>query len=323
MTTKPTIFISYNRKDEVEKDYLLSHLGVLQGAGLIDLWSDHRIAAGDDWQTEISQAIVQAKIAVLLVTANFLNSKFILQTEVPELLRRRQTEGLIVVPVIARACAWRAVGWLRQMDVRPRNRTPIWSGNAHQVDEQLAQIAEEILQYIYRDITKSDLYDLSQLRQSQPVEEEKPQEMKPPPTPRRVLVVEDEPSWQRRLNRILGELDCKVVTASDYDQVEQLFGNFDFDLVTVDLNLDKSTRYADGLELTLRIREMFGDRIPIIIVTGTGDLEEQRRAFRDFNVFDFIQKERLDIEELKDTVIDAIAHQPSYTFSPRFRRSAI
>ena len=34
-TTRPTIFISYSRQDDKEKNQLLSHLGVLRKAGLI------------------------------------------------------------------------------------------------------------------------------------------------------------------------------------------------------------------------------------------------------------------------------------------------
>ena len=79
-----------------------------------------------------------------------------------------------------------------------------------------------------------------------------------------------------------------------------------FDLVTIDLNLDKSTRYADGRELALQIRERFGDDFPIIIVTGTGDLEEQRRAFKEYNVFDFIEKAKLDMEEFQRVVLEAV-----------------
>jgi hypothetical protein len=35
---QPLVFISYSHKDDREEDKLLSHLGVLGKAGLIDLW---------------------------------------------------------------------------------------------------------------------------------------------------------------------------------------------------------------------------------------------------------------------------------------------
>ncbi|MCB0198185.1 MAG: toll/interleukin-1 receptor domain-containing protein, partial [Anaerolineae bacterium] len=94
--SQPSIFISYSQKDEAEKDKLLSHLGVLQRAGLIDLWSVDQISAGAETAQVIDQAIARAKVAILLISANFLTSDFILNQEVPKLLKRRQNEGLVV-----------------------------------------------------------------------------------------------------------------------------------------------------------------------------------------------------------------------------------
>jgi formylglycine-generating enzyme required for sulfatase activity len=86
-----------------------------------------------------------------LVSANFLASDFILQQEIPALLQRRQQEGLIIFPVIAKACAWRTVNWLANMQVRPRNGQPVWSGSDSQVDTNLASLAEEVAQLFQPD----------------------------------------------------------------------------------------------------------------------------------------------------------------------------
>jgi hypothetical protein len=142
--TQPLVFISYSHKDEAEKDQLLAHLGVLQQAGLVEVWNDDRIGTGADWESEISRAMAQAKVAVLLISANFLTSDFILRQEVPALLKRRDGEGLTVFPVIARACAWEEVEWLRKMNVRPKNGRPIWGSADSRVDEDLAAIAAEV-----------------------------------------------------------------------------------------------------------------------------------------------------------------------------------
>ena len=116
--TEPIVFISYSHSDEEEKNKLVSHLGVLQGHGLVSLWSDDYVGPGGDWKTELDKVMAHAKIAVLLITANFLNSEFILQSEVPELLRRHQSDELVIIPVIAKACAWRAVDWWPVGDAR-------------------------------------------------------------------------------------------------------------------------------------------------------------------------------------------------------------
>src|SRR4051812_45569826 len=107
---QPLVFVSYSHEDEAEKNKLLSHLGVLR-SDLIDIWSDDRLGPGVNWGQEVIKSISQAKVAILLITDNFLNSKFILETEVKTFLERREQEGIHVFPVIAKACAWRKVKW--------------------------------------------------------------------------------------------------------------------------------------------------------------------------------------------------------------------
>ncbi len=160
--TQSIVFVSYSHKDEKEKDELLSHLSILQHAGFIGLWSDDQIGAGANWETEINQAIKQAKVAILLVSANFLASDFIAGKEVSSLLNRRKHEGLVIFPVIAKACAWQTVDWLTKMRVRPKRGKPVWSDAGSHVDEELAAIAEEIahiinaLGSVHRSISQRD-----------------------------------------------------------------------------------------------------------------------------------------------------------------------
>ena len=140
----PTVFISYSHKDEAWKDRLVIQLGVLQRQGLLDLWDDRRIAAGEDWHGEIRAAMGRATVAVLLISADFLTSQFILGEEVPALLQRRDTEGLHIYPIIVRPCAWKAVKWLSRIQVRPKDGRALSGGTDYQIDADLAAVAEEI-----------------------------------------------------------------------------------------------------------------------------------------------------------------------------------
>ncbi|MCB9076958.1 MAG: TIR domain-containing protein [Anaerolineaceae bacterium] len=147
---RPSVFISYSHKDEVEKEEIMSHLGVLAYDGLVDVWVDDQIEAGQDWLEDIEQAIRQARVAILLITKNFLNSKFIRDNEVPRLLERRKNEGLIIIPVIARPCAWQRVEWLTNMNVKPKNGAPVWRDGGSHVDDELADIAEVVADILDR-----------------------------------------------------------------------------------------------------------------------------------------------------------------------------
>ncbi|HEY4597774.1 MAG TPA: toll/interleukin-1 receptor domain-containing protein, partial [Thermoanaerobaculia bacterium] len=83
MPPVPTVFISYSHQDEVWKDRLLEHLGVLEEEGLLKTWNDRNIGAGDEWFEEIRTAMNAARVAVFLVSAHSLRSKFIRHQEIP------------------------------------------------------------------------------------------------------------------------------------------------------------------------------------------------------------------------------------------------
>jgi hypothetical protein len=142
--TSPTVFICYCHEDEAWKDRLVTHLGVLQQESILDLWDDRRIGAGGNWYQKIEEAIARASVAVLLVSADFLNSNFILSEEVPRLLERRDKEGLRIFPVIIKPCAWKQVKWLARMNPRPKEGRPILGGSEFQIETDLAAIADEI-----------------------------------------------------------------------------------------------------------------------------------------------------------------------------------
>ena len=143
--TTPTVFISYSHQDEEWKDLLVRQLKVLQVEGLLEVWEDRKIAAGDGWQSEIEAAIEKARAAVLLISADFLTSGFILSSEVPRLLERQAKGGLRVIPLIVRPCAWRHISWLAKMQCRPIDGRALAQGSAVQIENDLSTFVEEIL----------------------------------------------------------------------------------------------------------------------------------------------------------------------------------
>ena len=67
-----------------------------------------------------------------------------MNNEMPKLLQRQKSEGLKIIPLIAKHCAWRNIEWLAKMNVRPKNGNPVWRENGIYADEELATIAEEV-----------------------------------------------------------------------------------------------------------------------------------------------------------------------------------
>ncbi len=147
---KPTIFISYSHKDEKWKDLVVSQLRVLQNDGQLNVWDDRRIAAGSDWDPEIEAALNQASAAVLLISVNFLTSRFILGKEVPLLLQRRETEGLPIIPIIISSCPWARVSWLNPIQCRPKDGKALAAFSGDKRNQELSKIATEIADSLNR-----------------------------------------------------------------------------------------------------------------------------------------------------------------------------
>lgn len=99
-------FISYSHTDRVWLDRLHVHLKPLQRNYDIDIWDDTRLTPGSNWQAEIERAVKAAKVAILLVSADFLASEFITTNELPRLLESAQKEGARILSVIVSPCAF-------------------------------------------------------------------------------------------------------------------------------------------------------------------------------------------------------------------------
>ncbi len=78
-------------------------------------WTDQQIEVGSDWLPSIEQALSRCGIAILLISKDFLTSRFVTQVEIPQILARRERGGLKVIPVVIKGCDWEGVPWLASM----------------------------------------------------------------------------------------------------------------------------------------------------------------------------------------------------------------
>ncbi len=101
------VFISYSHKDSKYLTELKIHLGYFTRNKRIDSWDDTKITPGSQWREEIKNAISMAKVAVLLISADFLDSEFIAKDELPPLLAAAKREGATILPVVVRPCAFK------------------------------------------------------------------------------------------------------------------------------------------------------------------------------------------------------------------------
>ena len=104
---KKGVFISYSHKDKKFFDDLLTHLKPIERSGQLTAWSDKQIEPGSKWFDEIQKAISRTKIAVLLVSANFLASNFINEHELTPILKRAEEDGVLVLWIPVRDCSYK------------------------------------------------------------------------------------------------------------------------------------------------------------------------------------------------------------------------
>ncbi|HYG81350.1 MAG TPA: tetratricopeptide repeat protein [Pyrinomonadaceae bacterium] len=122
------VFISYSRKNEDQKNRLLIHLSNLAYDGTIRKpWHDRLIEAGDNWRQELDAAMKQAEVALFLVSADFIASPVCQDEEVPTILERHRSEGVIIVPIIVGHCGWQHIPWIDPLNVLPLDGKPVMS----------------------------------------------------------------------------------------------------------------------------------------------------------------------------------------------------
>ena len=89
------IFTCYSHTDEIWRSRFEIMSKPLARAESMRFWSDRDIKAGE-WEPQIEEAMRDAVAAVLLVSDNFLASDYIVQKELPYLLRSNRSRGLMI-----------------------------------------------------------------------------------------------------------------------------------------------------------------------------------------------------------------------------------
>ena len=138
------VFISYSHKDAEWLERLRIHLMPLERDYDIDVWDDSKISPGLNWREEIKKAVESAKVAVLLVSADFLASKFIAEDELPPLLRAAKEQGATILSVILSPSRFNSTISLSQFQAVNHPSNPIIKMPRGEQEEIFVQVSEAI-----------------------------------------------------------------------------------------------------------------------------------------------------------------------------------
>lgn len=110
----------------------------------------------------------------------------------------------------------------------------------------------------------------------------------------RILIVDDDPSWQELLRETIEELgayDLRVATS--YAEADALLDRQHFHLAFVDLRLRETERELEGKQIARKIFEQ-DEGTSIVIATGHADVGTAITALREWHVLDFVLKDAWD-----------------------------
>ncbi|MEH1966240.1 GUN4 domain-containing protein [Nostoc sp.] len=137
------LFFSYSHKDEALRDELAKHLSILERQGVISSWHDRRILPGEEWDYQINDNLNTADIILLLISSDFLFSKYCWDVEVKRAIERHNAKEACVIPVILRSVDWSGAPFAK-LQALPKNAEPVVSRNWHDRDEAFTDVARGI-----------------------------------------------------------------------------------------------------------------------------------------------------------------------------------
>lgn len=138
------VFISYSHADRRWLDRLLQHLRPLVRDGHIKVFSDKDIGFGEDWRSKLQAALESARVAILLISSDFLASDFIADHELPPLLAAAADKGTTIIPVNVASSLFEMTPSLTRFQAANPASRPLAAMRRSEADKVLADLARQV-----------------------------------------------------------------------------------------------------------------------------------------------------------------------------------
>ena len=135
------VFISYSHLDEALYTQLAKQLKPLEHEGLIRAWYDRQLLPGNDFETEISGKLEAARVILLLISPDFVDSEYCWGKEMKVAMERHDAGSAYVVPIILRPVDWQGAPFGKLVAL-PKDGKPIttWANQ----DEACLDVARRL-----------------------------------------------------------------------------------------------------------------------------------------------------------------------------------
>lgn len=120
------LFISYSHNDNQYVKDFLNHTAPLRDNGVLDMWYDQNIIAGDDFWNKIDEHLADRDIICCFISSHYISSGAC-KKELQTALELREKKGVLVIPVILSPCAWLDLPNIKQLLAIPSDGKPVSS----------------------------------------------------------------------------------------------------------------------------------------------------------------------------------------------------
>lgn len=135
------VFISYSHLDKEYLTDIQRHFKPFLNQ--IDFWDDTKIQPGQKWKNEIINAIDETKVAILLLSTDFLGSDFITSNELPPLLESAEKDGTVILIVILKPCLFEEFNELNQFQAMNPPNHPISKMDDNEKEELFVNLVRQ------------------------------------------------------------------------------------------------------------------------------------------------------------------------------------
>lgn len=148
------LFISYCREDSKWLEKFREMLAPLLRKEQFKVWDDTKITPGTKWYLEIEKAVATSKVALLLVSARFLASDFIVEIELP-LLNKARADGLTILWVAVSRCMFQYTDLTDYQALNDPAKT-LDSFTSAKLNQEMFRICKQIKKIMDSPIQQSD-----------------------------------------------------------------------------------------------------------------------------------------------------------------------